>query len=201
MKTILYICVCLGLFAGQVRAQQPDSVRVVKADSVRTNVRTISDSVQAIHEFLNAQGPAEAVFSFISPPPYQFRSGVYSVARLDFPLLNSPDSLVRQSLWRSYKQKRRARIALVSTIIPMGILMYSAAKVLATIGSFVAGRPRLYELPERNAIRATGFAVMVGTTLSVTFNIASIINSKKNIKRHNGFFGRGYPTIFNPKGL
>jgi len=201
MRSVLYISVCLGLFAGQAWAQQPDSVRTVQADSVRVTGKVISDSVRAIHEFLDAHGPAEAAFSIISPPPYQFRSGVYSVARLDFPLLNSPDSVVRQSLWRAYKQKRRARIALVSTAIPMGILMYSAAKVLATIGSFVAGRPRLYELPERNAIRAMGFAIMAGITLTGTFNIASLINSKKGIKRHNRFFGRRYPTIFNPKGL
>jgi hypothetical protein len=187
-KLVVYTSICFAL-AGTLKAQQADSVRVSPSDSA------------AIRRFMNAQGPAEAVFSLISPPPYKFKSGIYSVARSDFPLRNSPDPLVWQPIVRAYKQKRKARIALISTVVPLGVLAYSAASILATISSVVVGKSTLYRLPERNVIKTAGIASIVGIALTGTFNLASIINSKRGIKRHNKHFGRQYPTIFNPKGL
>ena len=201
MRTILHISICLGLFAGQVWAQQPDSIRIVKADSVRADVRAVSDSVQAIHEFLNAHGPAEAVFSFFSPPPYRFKSGVYSVVRPDFPLLNSPDSLVQLPVRRAYRQSRRARISALASAVPLAIFTYSVTGLVLSLGSILTRQPPILGVPNGDVLKISGIGVVAGTVVTATFNIALLFNLQKGIKRHNSWFGRKMPTIFNPKGL
>lgn len=186
---LLCLCFWLGLVASPGLAQQPDSARAAQPESV------------AMQQFLAAVGPAEAVFSIITPPPYRFRSGSYTIGNSAFPLLNSPDSLVQLPIERAYKQRRRARISAIATAVPLVVLAYSATRLVLTLGSVVTGRPSSAGLPDGNVIRVSGITAVAGITITSTFNIASMINLRKGVKRHNALFGRRYPTIFNPKGL
>lgn len=191
MRTSLYISVCLSLFANQVRAQQqPDSVHATQADSA--NIQAFNATV----------GPAEAVFSF-SPMqmPFRFASGVYVVSNSAFPLLDSPDSLVRQPIERAYRQRRRARISSIVTAVPLVIFAYSATRIVFAFGSVATGRLSSAGVPTIDVLRVSGVAAVAGITVTGAFNIASTINLYKGIKRHNRWFGRKPSTFFNPKGL
>ncbi|MBO0950421.1 hypothetical protein [Fibrella forsythiae] len=185
----IWLCLFLGISISQVWAQTPDPVRTLSADSV------------AIRTFVAAEGPAEAVFSFTSPPPYRFRSGVYRISDPAFPLLHSPDSLIQQPVGRARRQQRRARISAIATAVPLAILTYSAVRIVLSLGAVVTGRPTSYGLPAEGVIKASGITAVAGIAITGTFNIASTINLQKGVRRHNKLFGRKLPTLFNPRGL
>ncbi|RYF70231.1 MAG: hypothetical protein EOO39_16105 [Cytophagaceae bacterium] len=184
-----WLCLFFGVAMNQVWAQTLDAVRALPADSV------------AIRAFVTAEGPAEAVFSFTSPPPYRFRSGVYRVSDPAFPLLHSPDSLVLLPIGRAHRQRRRARISAIATAVPLVVLTYSAVRIALSLGTVVTGRPTWYSLPDGGLIKASGIAAVAGIAITGTFNIASTINLQKGIRRHNRLLGRKMPTLFNPRGI
>lgn len=192
MTTNIYVCICLCLMLAvdESAAQQPDSVRTQPADSA-----------SALQSFMAEVGPAEAVFSFFSPPPYRFKSGVYGISDPDFPLLTSPDSLVQVPVAKAYRQRRKVKIAAIATAVPLLVFTYSVTRVIISLGTVVAGRRSSTDVPSLTVMRTAGIATLVGITVTSTFNIASLVNSYKGIRQHNRFFGRRMPTIFNPKGL
>lgn len=188
-KIRLFLSVFLGMTMNQVWSQTLDSARVQTADSV------------AIRVFLTDTGPAEAVFPFISPSPYRFKSGVYTISNPDFPLLYSPDSLVQQPVELAHKQRRIVRISTIATAVPLAVLIYSATRILFALGAVATGRPTTLGLPSGDVIRVSGITAVAGIAITGTFNIASTINLHKGIKRHNRLFGRKAPGPFNPRGL
>lgn len=183
-------CLCLCLIVGHLKAQQRDSAWVAPVDSS-----------MAIQQFLAATGPAEEVFSFFSPPHLRFRSGVYTVSNRLFPLLSSPDSLVQLPIERAHKQSRRARISAIATAVPLAVFTYSVTRLVFSLGSVVTGRQSSYGSPNGDVLKVSGIGVATGITVTSLFNIASLINLHKGVKRHNKRFGRKLPTLFDPKGL
>lgn len=184
------VCLCLVLIISQAKAQQPDSLRIQSVDSI------------AIQQFMAQEGPAEAVFSLTSPRPYKFKSGVYRIGNPNFPLLNSPDSLIRVPIEKAYKQQRRARVSLIAMAVPLAVLTYSITRIALSLpAAIVNAQSTSVYSPSSSVIRVSGIGIMAGVIVTGSFNIASMINLRKGVKGHNALFGRHYPTIFNPKGL
>ncbi|MEZ0540586.1 hypothetical protein [Fibrella arboris] len=189
MKARVCRCSLLLLLAGTLHAQQADSTRVQTADSL------------ALQRFMEAVGPAEAVFSFGPTAFFRFKSGVYSIRDTHFPLLDSPDSLVSRPIEKAYKRHRRARITAYATAVPLVVLSYSAVRLVLSLGTVVSGRPSSAGLPSEGVLRASGIASVTGIALMGAFNISTTTSLFKGIRRHNKGFGRKLPTLFNPKGL
>ncbi len=176
------------LLTGSASAQLPDSV-----------ITTPSDSV-AIRTFAARYGPAEGVVLPFLPPAYRFKTGVYSLTSPAFPLRQSPDSSVRQPIKLAFRQERVVRITRLATVVPLALLTYSAVRLVLALGSVATGQKTNLD-HVGPLVYVGGIGSLAGMTVSGTFTIASLINLRKGIKRHNRLFGRRVPTLFNPKGL
>ena len=193
MKPYYRFC-CFLLLTTSVLAQQPDTLRVS-----RVPTDTIA-YLSAVREFNAGQGPAEHVFSLISIPAYRFNEGTFRITDRAFPLISSPDSLVSVPAKRANRQSRTGLFAGIASVVPLVVLSYSVVRLAAAPLVAVSGQTyQRYDI--RPVIVTTGVTAMVGFFVSVTFNIASIINVTRAIRQYNKQFGRRVPTLFNPRGL
>ena len=189
MKFYYYVFLLLPVSA--MAQQQPDSLRA-PIDSAAFVVK--------LREFNAKIGPAEHVFSLINIPIFGFNSGAYRITDRDFPLIYSPDSLVRIPTQRAHRQSRIGFFSSIASVVPLVVLSYSVVRLAAAPLTTVSGQP----YPRENlkpVIVASGVTALVGIVVSASFNIASLINSRKAIRQHNQHFGRRVPTLFNPGGL
>lgn len=176
------------LRAAQLTAQPPDSLQTNSLDST------------ALRAFRERIGPAEGVFSFGSTPAIRFRTGIYAPTDFDLPLRYSPDSTVCQPVERSFRQRRVAEVAGRATIIPLALLAYAGVRVVLSLTSVINGRPQ--QLDHLKIVFPLGaVGSLAGISVMGTFTIASQVNLRKALKRHNRQFNRTAPTLFNPKGL
>ena len=219
MTRPVYACigVCLLLGLSRANAQQPDStrrptpdsaavqVRVPAADSAAVQVRrsvelSLSADSAAIRAFVGEVGPAESIFSLTMPPPFGFRTGVYRVSDPDFPLLNSPDSLVRLPMQRARRQRRVAKVTGLVSIVPTAVFMYSVTSIVFSLGAAISGR-RLIGIPSSEVLVGSAIGMGVGLVATTAFNLTAFVNLTKAVKRHNRWAGRRMPTLFNLRGL
>ncbi|MBO0936722.1 hypothetical protein J2I47_09215 [Fibrella sp. HMF5335] len=190
MKHYVYSC-CFLIMAVPVLAQQADSLGV-PTDTV--------DYLGAAQEFAARQGPAEYVFSLMSVSKYAFKSGNYRLTDRNFPLLDSPDSLVSIPAKRAHRQSRRALFTNIATVVPLVVFIYSSTRLAALPLTVAYGQTYQRDDPKPLLV-ASGVTSLAGIGLGATFNLASLINATKAVRRHNTQFGRGVPTLFNPRGL
>ncbi|MBO0932488.1 hypothetical protein [Fibrella aquatilis] len=190
MKLVYRFC-CFLLLTIPAMAQQADSLRV----SADTNAY-----LNATRSFNDRQGPAEHVFSLVNIPVFRFKEGVFRITDRAFPLVFSPDSLVSVPAKRANRQSRRGLFAGIASVVPLVVLSYSVVRLAAAPLVVVSGQTYQRDDP-KPLIIVSGATAMVGVVVSATFNITSIVNTTRAIRRHNAQFGRRVPTLFNPKGL
>jgi hypothetical protein len=185
----LFVLLLVWCWVGSALAQLPDSSQTSRPDSA------------ALQRFNRTHGPAEGVVSFFGTSPlYRFQTGTYRLADADFPLWQSPDSLVQQPLYQSVRRRRTARIIGRATIVPLAVLSYCGIRLVMSLGSAASGQSTNLD-HVRTLLPISGYGSVAGIFVSGTFNLASSASQLKSIRRHNRHFGRSLPTLFNPKGL
>jgi hypothetical protein len=180
MKHLSLLLLWATLLTSLALAQAPDSV--------------------ALRVFNDKYGPAEGIVSFAGSPAYRFRTGTYSLNAPDFPLWSSPDSLVQHPFRRSARQQRKAKVVTRATVVPLVVLTYCGLRLVLSLGAAASGQSTNLD-HVHTLLPIGGIGSVAGITLGGTFNIASVFSQRKGIKRHNQYFGRKPPTLFNPRGL